>query len=42
MEVRALDATVVDPLREFFRRVPESDHNSFAEDVFAPGLVESC
>ena len=24
-----------------FRRVPESDHNSFAEDVLRPGVVES-
>ena len=41
MEVRALDAGVVEPLRAFFARVPESDHSSFAEDVFAPGLIES-
>jgi len=41
MEVRALDAAVVEPLRAFFSRVPESDHSSFAEDVFAPGLIDS-
>lgn len=41
MEVRPLDAAVVEPLRAFFSRVPESDHSSFAEDVFAPGLIDS-
>jgi ribosomal protein S18 acetylase RimI-like enzyme len=41
MEVRAFDVALVQPVRAFFRRVPESDHNSFAEDVFEPGLMES-
>lgn len=36
-----LTAELQGPLEAFFRRVPESDHNSFAEDVFAPGLVQS-
>ncbi len=40
MDVRPLAAEHVTPLQEFFRRVPESDHNSFAEDVLEPGLVE--
>ena len=40
MEVRPLDEQVVGPLEAFFARVPESDHNSFAEDVQAPGLVQ--
>ena len=41
MDVRPLEPAVVEPLRAFFGRVPESDHNSFAEDVFSPGLIES-
>jgi ribosomal protein S18 acetylase RimI-like enzyme len=41
MQVRTLEPAVVGPLRAFFERVPESDHSSFAEDVLAPGLVES-
>ena len=39
MDVRPLTAELAVPLEEFFRRVPESDHNSFAEDVLAPGIV---
>jgi len=39
MDVRSLDAALVGQVEEFFRRVPESDHNSFAEDVLAPGAV---
>ena len=41
MDVRPLSAEHVTPLEAFFRRVPESDHNSFAEDVLRPGVVES-
>jgi len=41
MDVRPLSAELVAPLEAFFRRVPESDHNSFAEDVLRPGIVES-
>ena len=41
MDVRPLAAEHVVPLQQFFERVPESDHNSFAEDVLLPGLVES-
>ncbi len=41
MDVRPLDSAVVAELELFFRRVPESDHNSFAEDVLQPGLVAS-
>jgi len=40
MDVRPLSAELVAPLEAFFRRVPESDHNSFAEDVLRPGIVE--
>jgi ribosomal protein S18 acetylase RimI-like enzyme len=40
MDMRPLSPELVEPLREFFGRVPESDHNSFAEDVFEPGLIE--
>jgi len=36
-----LTAELQGPLEDFFRRVPESDHNSFAEDVFAPGVVQA-
>jgi ribosomal protein S18 acetylase RimI-like enzyme len=41
MQVCALEERNVPALREFFSRVPASDHSSFAEDVFAPGIVES-
>jgi len=41
MEIRPLTADLKEPLEVFFRRVPESDHNSFAEDILAPGTVES-
>ncbi len=41
MDVQPLSERCVAPLQEFFRRVPESDHASFAEDVLQPGLVES-
>jgi ribosomal protein S18 acetylase RimI-like enzyme len=40
-QVRPLDAGLVPAVHAFFARVPESDHSSFAEDVLAPGLVES-
>ena len=40
MDVRPLSAELAAPLEAFFRRVPESDHNSFAEDVLAPGIVQ--
>ncbi|CAA9357274.1 MAG: hypothetical protein AVDCRST_MAG07-3458 [uncultured Frankineae bacterium] len=40
MDVRPLSPELAQPLEAFFRRVPESDHNSFAEDVLAPGVVE--
>ena len=38
-EVVPLAAERAAALEAFFRRVPESDHNSFAEDVLAPGTV---
>lgn len=41
MDVQPLTAELATPLEEFFRRVPESDHNSFAEDVLHPGIVQS-
>ena len=41
MDVQPLTAELAAPLEEFFRRVPESDHNSFAEDVLQPGIVQS-
>ncbi len=41
MNVRPLSQELAAPLEEFFRRVPESDHNSFAEDVFEPGRMAS-
>ena len=40
-ELRPLSAEMQGPVEDFFARVPESDHNSFAEDVFAPGTVSS-
>lgn len=39
MDVHPLSAELRPALEAFFGRVPESDHNAFAEDVFAPGLV---
>jgi len=36
-----LSEDLVGPVQEFFARVPESDHNSFAEDVTAPGAVQA-
>ncbi len=41
MDVRSLSPELAAPLEEFFRRVPDSDHNSFAEDVQRPGVVQS-
>jgi ribosomal protein S18 acetylase RimI-like enzyme len=41
MDVRPLSAELAGPLEAFFTRVPESDHNSFAEDVLAPGVVQA-
>jgi ribosomal protein S18 acetylase RimI-like enzyme len=41
MDIQPLEEQHAAGLRDFFSRVPASDHNSFAEDVFAPGLVES-
>ena len=40
MDISPLSAELAAPLEEFFRRVPESDHNSFAEDILAPGVVQ--
>ena len=40
MDVRPLSPELAEPLEAFFARVPESDHNSFAEDVLAPGVVQ--
>lgn len=41
MDIRPLSEEVTAALEEFFRRVPDSDHNSFAEDVRSPGVVQS-
>ena len=41
MDVRPLSPELAAPLEAFFARVPESDHNSFAEDVLAPGAVRA-
>ncbi len=41
MEIRPLSAELVGEVEAFFRRVPDSDHNSFAEDVLSPGVVGS-
>ena len=41
MDVRPLSRELAAPLEAFFRRVPESDHNSFAEDILAPGIVQT-
>ena len=39
MDIRPLSEDVTAPLEEFFQRVPDSDHNSFAEDVRQKGLI---
>lgn len=39
-EIRPLDEGCREELEAFFRRVPEGDRTSFAEDVLAPGVVE--
>ena len=39
MQIRPLTADLVGPVEEFFGRIPESDHSSFAEDVLSPGAV---
>jgi ribosomal protein S18 acetylase RimI-like enzyme len=41
MDICPLEERHAPALHDFFSRVPASDHNSFAEDVFAPGLMES-
>ena len=41
MDVRPLSSELAEPLEAFFARVPESDHNSIAEDVLTPGVVQS-
>ncbi|GAC1607723.1 MAG: GNAT family N-acetyltransferase [Mycobacteriales bacterium] len=41
MDIRPLSEEVMASLEGFFARVPDSDHNSFAEDVRAPGVVQS-
>src|SRR5688572_16898055 len=40
MEIRPLTAELKEPLQPFFRRVPEPDHNRFAQDVIGRGAVE--
>jgi ribosomal protein S18 acetylase RimI-like enzyme len=41
MDVRPLTADLAGEVEAFFARVPESDHNAFAEDVLAPGAVQA-
>ncbi len=41
MEIVPLSPDRAPALEAFLRRIPESDHNSFAEDVSAPGTVEA-
>ncbi len=41
MDIRPLSAELLEDVEAFFHRIPESDHNSFAEDVLAPGTVAS-
>lgn len=41
IELRPLSAELRDGLEQFFARIPESDLNSFSEDVLEPGLVDS-
>lgn len=39
MRVQPLTGELVSAVEDFFGRIPESDHSSFAEDVLAPGAV---
>lgn len=41
MDIRPLSADLVTEVEAFFHRIPESDYNSFAEDVLASGAVQS-
>ena len=41
MKVVPLSEELVGPVQDLIAKVPESDINSFAEDVTAPGAVES-
>lgn len=38
--IAPFEAAHADAVRDFLDRVPESDHNSFAEDIRAPGVVD--
>ena len=41
MDVQPITEGLVEPVEAFLRRIPESDYNSFAEDVLAPRTAES-
>ena len=40
MDVRPMSPELVEEVEAFFQRVPESDYNSFQEDVLAEGAVQ--
>jgi ribosomal protein S18 acetylase RimI-like enzyme len=41
MEIRPLTPDLAGAVEDFFGRIPESDHSSFAEDIMAPGAVQA-
>jgi RimJ/RimL family protein N-acetyltransferase len=41
VQITRLQPELAEEVQAFFRRIPESDHMSFAEDVLAAGAVQS-
>ena len=41
MEIRPLTPDLAAAVEDFFGRIPESDHNAFAEDITAKGAVQA-
>lgn len=41
MDVQPISQSLIEQVEAFLRRIPESDYNSFAEDILAPRTAES-
>jgi ribosomal protein S18 acetylase RimI-like enzyme len=41
VDIQPISESLIDQVEAFLRRIPESDYNSFAEDVLAPRTAES-